>query len=84
MDILCQHRIDPALIEARSGIRFKDRFAGELLELERMTSQGLLNEQNGVYLVTPRGRLVARRICMLFDVYLPEHLRHGRQFSRVL
>lgn len=84
MDILCQHRVDPALIEARSGIRFKERFAAEWAELQRMVGQGLLTEQNGAYLVTPRGRLVARRICMLFDVYLPEHLKHGRQFSRVL
>lgn len=84
MDILCQHRIDPVVIEAQSGIRFNEQFAGELQELERMTDQGLLTKQNGVYLVTPRGRLVARRICMLFDVYLPEHLKHGRLFSRVL
>jgi oxygen-independent coproporphyrinogen-3 oxidase len=84
MDILCQHCIDPGLISARTGTRFEQRFFREIGELHVMIEQGLLTLQDGIYSVTQRGRLVARRICMVFDAHLPDHLRGGRQFSRVL
>ena len=43
----------------------------------------LLGGQQG-YEVTEKGRLVVRKICMLFDTYLSQHLQSGRRFSRVL
>lgn len=84
MAFLCQNGLDPAQIEAGYQIDFASYFAPELEILARYVDQGLLTLTNGRYHVTDRGRLVVRKICMAFDIYLPEHLKRGRRFSRVL
>ena len=84
MSLLCRNVLDTGVIESQYGIDFKSYFAGELNVLADYVSQGLLEQQNGAFSVTERGRLVVRKICMAFDVYLPEHLKSGRRFSRVL
>lgn len=84
MSFLCQNRLDPAAISKAYEIDFKSYFAVELQTLARFVEQGLLEQQDGCYVVTSRGRLVVRKICMLFDIYLPEHLKRGRRFSRIL
>lgn len=84
MAFLCQNGLDPGLIERAYQIDFKSYFAAECLTLARYVEQGLLEMQGSSYVVTERGRLVVRKICMAFDVYLPEHMKQGRRFSRVL
>lgn len=84
MALLCQNGLEPAQIENAYQIDFKNYFAAELKSLARFVEQGLLEWSNGRYSVTPRGRLVVRKICMAFDIYLPDHLKQGRRFSRVL
>lgn len=84
MSLLCQNWLIPAQIEAQFGIRFEHYFSSEIKSLNEFVNAGLLSLQNGVYNVTPKGRLVVRKICMLFDVYLPQHVKEGRRFSRVL
>ncbi|HAG94166.1 MAG: oxygen-independent coproporphyrinogen III oxidase [Pseudomonadales bacterium] len=84
MSLLCQNWLIPAQIESQFGIRFEHYFSSEIKSLNEFVNAGLLSLQNGVYNVTPKGRLVVRKICMLFDVYLPQHVKEGRRFSRVL
>lgn len=84
MALLCQNGLEPAQIEKAYQIDFKNYFAAELQSLVRFIEQGLLDWADGRYTVTPRGRLVVRKICMAFDIYLPDHLKQGRRFSRVL
>ena len=84
MSLLCRNVLDTGVVESQYGIDFKSYFARELNILADYVTQGLLEQQNGVFNVTDRGRLVVRKICMAFDVYLPEHLKSGRRFSRVL
>ncbi|RLT88575.1 MULTISPECIES: oxygen-independent coproporphyrinogen III oxidase [unclassified Ketobacter] len=84
MSLLCQNWLIPTQIEAQFGIRFEHYFSSEIKSLNEFVNAGLLSLQNGVYNVTPKGRLVVRKICMLFDVYLPQHVKEGRRFSRVL
>ena len=84
MSLLCQNWLIPAQIEEQFGISFSDYFANEIRSLNEFVQEGLLSFQSGIYNVTPKGRLVVRKICMLFDVYLPQHVKDGRRFSRVL
>ncbi len=84
MAFLCQNGLEPALVEAAYGIDFKDYFPSEMIALASFVEQGLLEQEGRNYRVTPRGRLVVRKICMAFDVYLPDHMKQGRRFSRVL
>lgn len=84
MSILCQNGLDTIQIEQAYKIDFRSYFAAELQSLARFVEQGLLELQDGRYAVTPRGRLVVRKICMAFDIYLPDHLKRGRRFSRIL
>lgn len=84
MSFLCQNSLDPAQIQKTYQIDFRNYFAAESQSLARFVEQGLLEVQDGRYVVTARGRLVVRKICMAFDIYLPDHLKQGRRFSRVL
>lgn len=84
MAFLCQNGLEPAQVEATYGIDFKDYFSSEMIALASFVEQGLLEQEGRNYRVTPRGRLVVRKICMAFDVYLPDHMKQGRRFSRVL
>lgn len=84
MSFLCQNGLDPTQIEKAYNIDFKSYFSAECQIIARYVEQGLLDLQGGKYSVTARGRLVVRKICMAFDIYLPDHLKQGRRFSRVL
>jgi oxygen-independent coproporphyrinogen-3 oxidase len=84
MSLICQNILQPAVVGARYGIDFDTHFAGECALLKQYVSEDLLTYDGDTYAVTPRGRLVVRKICMAFDAYLPEHLKTGRRFSRVL
>lgn len=78
--LICHFRLDFAAIEARHGIDFGDYFAGELRALDPMLEDGLLAVDAGSVRVTPRGRLLIRNICMVFDRYIREAqvVRHSR------
>ena len=84
MSLLCQNWLVPRHIEEQFGIVFEDYFFNEIRGLNEYVQAGLLTCQGGVYNVTPKGRLVVRKICMLFDIYLPQHMKEGARFSRVL
>jgi oxygen-independent coproporphyrinogen-3 oxidase len=62
--------LDFNAIEPRFGIVFKEYFARELAELAAMEKDGLVVlEQNAVQVTAP-GRMLIRRICMVFDAWL--------------
>lgn len=84
MSLLCQNWLIPAQVEKAFEIRFNDYFATEINVLREFEAEGLLLQDKGVYKVTASGRLVVRKICMAFDIYLPEHMKQGKRFSRVL
>ncbi|MBA53360.1 MAG: oxygen-independent coproporphyrinogen III oxidase [Pseudomonadales bacterium] len=84
MSLLCQNWLVPSQIEEQYGIVFGEYFFNEIRGLNCFVEEGLLARQGGVYNVTSKGRLVIRKICMLFDIYLPQHMKDGTRFSRVL
>jgi oxygen-independent coproporphyrinogen-3 oxidase len=71
--IMCNFRLDLAEVERRFGIVFRDYFARELAALTGEDSparHGLLELTDDALVVTPRGRLFVRNVCMAFDRYL--------------
>ncbi len=81
--LICDFALDFADIEDRWGISFPEHFAAELADLRPMQEDGLVTVTERGIRVLPRGRLMVRNVCMVFD----ERLRQGsqqRRFSRVL
>ena len=54
------------------GVDFADYFATELGELRKLAHGGLVEMTPEAIVVTPKGRLLIRSICMVFDRYLRE------------
>lgn len=71
--LMCNGTLDVAQLEQRLGQPFATAFAAEQAELERLQAQGLIARQQGRIEVTPLGRLLVRRVAMVFDA----HLRKG-------
>jgi oxygen-independent coproporphyrinogen-3 oxidase len=68
--LMCQFQVSKEQIGVSYLIDFDDYFADELQQLGGFEREGLL-EMSGEWIgVTPRGRMVVRNICMVFDRYL--------------
>jgi oxygen-independent coproporphyrinogen III oxidase len=80
--LICHFTLDIARIEARHGIRFRDYFQGELADLAAMQQDGLLTVRPDRIDVEPRGKLLIRNICMVFDRYLRQ--QQAQRFSKVI
>ena len=81
--LACQFRLSIESIELAHLIDFWRYFAPELPELGRLAREGLLELSADWIEVTPKGRLLVRVICMVFDRYLRER-RERATYSRVL
>jgi oxygen-independent coproporphyrinogen-3 oxidase len=80
--LACQFRISIPEIEECHGIRFKAYFQDELRELAELEALGLLSMEDREIRVTPKGRLLVRNLCMIFDRYLKRE--RIPQYSRVI
>jgi oxygen-independent coproporphyrinogen-3 oxidase len=70
-------------IERAHGIDFRRYFAAELDEMRRFALEGLVELAPDAIRVRPKGRLLLRPICMVFDRYLRE--REARaSYSKVI
>ncbi|MDY0972876.1 oxygen-independent coproporphyrinogen III oxidase [Siccibacter turicensis] len=81
--LICNFRLTFADIERVWGIRVADYFAEDLQLLAPLAKDGLVDVNEAEIVVTPKGRLLIRNICMCFDVYLRQKARL-QQFSRVI
>ena len=68
--LICHFCLAFADIESRFGIIFQDYFAHELNHLAAMADDGLVEIADDGIQVTAAGRLLIRRICMVFDAWL--------------
>lgn len=81
--LICNFKLDFATIEQPYGIDFNTYFAEDLIFLKPLAEDGLLTiNENGI-VVSPRGRLLIRNICLCFDVY-SRQLARRQQFSRII
>ncbi len=81
--LICNFRLSIEAIELAWLIDFRRYFAAELQELGRLESDGLVDLQPEWIVVTPRGRLLVRAVCAVFDKYLRER-RERAAYSRVI
>jgi oxygen-independent coproporphyrinogen-3 oxidase len=82
-ELICHFKLDIKSIEDQFGIDFSAYFAAQLDTLRVMEADELLTLNSGTLHVLPKGRLLIRNICMVFDRYLTPSPPTGR-FSKVI
>jgi len=73
--LMCNGTLDIAAIEAEHDIDFATKFADELAELDRLAVDNLVRRTPDRIDVTTLGRLLVRRVAMVFDQYLRQDAR---------
>ena len=81
--LACQFRVSIESIELAHLIDFRAYFAAELAALQALEEDGLVELQPDWIVVTPKGRLLVRVVCMAFDRYLRERERRS-SYSKVI
>jgi len=79
----CHFRVSIESIEIAYLVDFRSYFAQELEELRQLADDGLVELQPDWIVVTPKGRLLVRAVCMLFDRYLRASRERAR-YSKVI
>ena len=64
-------------------IDFRSYFATELAQLREYANDGLVEFDGDWIVVTPRGRLLVRILCMVFDKYLRQANQRA-SYSKVI
>lgn len=80
--IICRFELDFAEVEARFCIDFRLYFAPQWPALLALAADGLISLQPNGFKVMPRGRLLVRAICAVFDRYSATLAQSS--FSRVI
>jgi oxygen-independent coproporphyrinogen-3 oxidase len=81
--LACHFSVSIESIELAYLVDFRSYFARELKDLRRLQDEGLVDVSDEWITVTPRGRLLVRVICMVFDRYLREAQARAA-YSRVI
>ena len=81
--LACRFEVSKEAIEIAHLVDFDQYFAPELRVLDRLERDGLVEMEDDWIYVTPRGRLLVRAVCMVFDRYLREAQQRA-QYSRVM
>jgi oxygen-independent coproporphyrinogen-3 oxidase len=81
--LTCHFRVSIESIEIAHLVDFGKYFAAELADLRALEADGLVELGPEWIVVTPRGRLLVRTVCMVFDRYLRQRAR-GAAYSRVI
>jgi len=81
--LICHFELEFDDIENRHRINFNEYFENEMHTLKVMEADGLLNVDVERITVSPRGRLLIRNICMVFDKFLRQ-TQSEQIFSRVI
>jgi len=69
-ELICNFRVDMDAIDVRYEIDFTRYFSNELEQLQVMQDDGLVEVDDATIRINPRGRLLVRNICSVFDAYL--------------
>ena len=81
--LACQFEVSKESISLAYLVDFDRYFAGELAALARLEADGLVVMDRDWIQVTPRGRLLVRAVCMVFDKYL-RCAQQRASYSRVM
>ena len=81
--LACHFSLAKESIELAHLIRFDEYFAQEMNDLRKLEKDGLVELEDDWINVTPRGRLLVRAVCAVFDRYLRQSQERVR-YSRVM
>ena len=81
--LICHFNLNKATIENRYQIKFDDYFAEDLQLLAPLVKDGLVDNKADSLIVSAKGQMLIRNICMCFDIYMRKVARQ-QQFSRVI
>jgi oxygen-independent coproporphyrinogen-3 oxidase len=81
--LACHFRVSIESIELAYLVDFASYFAPELRDLKALERDGLVEVTPEWIVVTPRGRLLVRIVCMVFDRYLRERQARAT-YSKVI
>ncbi len=81
--LMCHFELAKESFNIAYLIDFDQYFATELAELKEYEREGLLKISPQWISVTPKGRMLIRNICMVFDKYLRTKQEHAR-YSKVI
>jgi oxygen-independent coproporphyrinogen-3 oxidase len=81
--LMCHFEVSKARFKADNNVEFDQYFAAELGELAEYESEGLITISPQAISVTPKGRMLIRNICMVFDKYLRTKQAQAR-YSKVI
>jgi len=81
--LMCHFELTKADFARDFNIDFDQYFALEIKELADYEQEGLLEMLPETIRVTPKGRMLIRNICMVFDIYLRAKQQHTR-YSKVI
>jgi oxygen-independent coproporphyrinogen III oxidase len=70
--LMCNGTLDIAAVEAEYDIDFATTFAAELADLDKLAADHLVHRTPERIEITTLGRLLVRRVAMVFDRYLRE------------
>ncbi|MGZ5258746.1 MAG: oxygen-independent coproporphyrinogen III oxidase, partial [Burkholderiales bacterium] len=81
--LMCHFELSKDAIEVAYLIDFDRYFESELAELSALQQSGLLDIDGRWISVTPKGRMLIRSICMVFDRYLRVD-RDNQRYSKTI
>lgn len=81
--LTCHFEIYKESINIAYLIDFDQYFATEMGELREYEKEGMVKLSPALISVTPKGRMLIRNICMVFDKYLRTKQEHAR-YSKVI
>lgn len=81
--LICNFKLCYQPIERQYQIDFKTHFAEDLALLAPLAKDGLLEIGEHEMVVSAKGRLLIRNICLCFDTYSRQQAKR-QQFSRVI
>ncbi len=82
--LACNFHVPFEAIELTYHVEFPHYFRRELEDLQKLAEDGLVELKPGAILVTPKGRLLVRSVCMVFDRYLREKREQRATYSKVV
>jgi oxygen-independent coproporphyrinogen-3 oxidase len=81
--LMCHFALTKQSLAIAYLIDFDKYFASELAELREFEQLGMVELDDFEIRITPKGRLLVRNICMVFDRYLRQD-QERRRYSRVI
>jgi len=81
--LMCRNELDCHRVDESYGCHSREYFDNEFDQLSTMQEDGLIEIDDELVHITPKGRFLARNVAMVFDVATSK-LKSRQQFSKVI